>query len=194
MTVLSNRISYTFDLHGPSLTVDTACSSSLVATHLGFEAIASGQASMALVGGVNVMLSPMTTIAMCKGHFLAPDGRSKTFDAAADGYGRGEGAGIVVLKRLTDAVRDGDRVYAVLRATGVNQDGRTDGMPMPNEEAQRRLCQDVLARSGLAASDIAYVEAHGTGTRAGDPLEARALGSGDCLGYSVTAASSRRSM
>lgn len=177
MTVLSNRISYTFDLHGPSLSVDTACSSSLVATHLGFEAITSGRATTALIGGVNVMLSPMTTIAMCKGHFLAPDGRSKTFDAAADGYGRGEGAGVVVLKRLADAIRDGDRIYAVVRATGVNQDGRTDGMPMPNEEAQRRLCREVLARAGLAPRDIGYVEAHGTGTRAGDPLEARALGS-----------------
>lgn len=177
MTVLSNRISYTFDLHGPSLSVDTACSSSLVAAHLGFEAVANGSATTALVGGVNVMLSPMTTIAMCKGHFLAPDGRSKTFDAAADGYGRGEGCGIVILKRLADAIRDGDRVYAVLRATGVNQDGRTDGMPMPNEEAQRRLCREVLTRAGLAPGDIGYVEAHGTGTRAGDPLEARALGS-----------------
>ncbi|MFO7177217.1 MAG: SDR family NAD(P)-dependent oxidoreductase [Pseudomonadota bacterium] len=177
MTVLSNRLSYTFDLRGPSVTVDTACSSSLVATHLGYEAIVHGGASLAIVGGVNVMLSPATTVAMCKGQFLAPDGRSKTFDASADGYGRGEGAGVVVLKPLESAIRDGDRIYAVLRATGVNQDGRTQGMPLPNEDAQRELCAAVLAKSGLRPEDIRYVEAHGTGTRAGDPVEVRALAS-----------------
>jgi acyl transferase domain-containing protein/acyl carrier protein len=177
MTVLSNRISYTFDLHGASLTVDTACSSSLVATHLGFEEISQGRCGVAVVGGVNVMLSPATTVAMCKGQFLAPDGRSKSFDARADGYGRGEGAGIVILKRLDHALRDGNRIYAVLKATGINQDGRTDGMPMPNGEAQRRLCDAVLRASGLRSEQVAYVEAHGTGTRAGDPIEVRALGS-----------------
>ena len=176
MTVLSNRLSYTFDWHGASATVDTACSSSLVALHLACEEIASGRSACALAGGVNVMLTPATTIAMCKGQFLAPDGRSKSFDALADGYGRGEGAGVVLLKRLDLAERDGDRIYAVVSATGINQDGRTDGMPMPNGDAQLKLARDVLARSGLAAKDIAYVEAHGTGTRAGDPIEIRALG------------------
>ena len=139
MTLLSNRISYTFDLRGPSLTVDTACSSSLVATHLARQALLRGDCELALVGGVNLMLSPATTIAMSKGHLLSPDGRSKTFDASADGYGRGEGAGVVVLKPLDLALRDGDRIYAVLRATGINQDGRTDGIPMPSEAAQREL-------------------------------------------------------
>jgi acyl transferase domain-containing protein/acyl carrier protein len=176
MTVLSNRISYTFDWHGASATVDTACSSSLVAFHLACEEIRAGRSSVAVAGGVNVMLTPTTTIAMCKGQFLAPDGRSKSFDARADGYGRGEGAGIVVLKRRDLAERDGDRIHAIVCATGVNQDGRTDGMPMPNGEAQLRLARSVLADSGLAARDVAYVEAHGTGTRAGDPVELRALG------------------
>ena len=176
MTVLSNRISYTFDLHGPSMTVDTACSSSLVAVHLACQSIMAGASDLAVVGGVNVMLSPTTFIAMCKGQFLAPDGRSKTFAASADGYGRGEGAGIVVLKRLENALKDGDRIYAVIRATGVNQDGKTDGLPMPNQLAQEQLCETVLRASGLHPADIGYVEAHGTGTRAGDRAETYALG------------------
>lgn len=175
LTLLSNRISYTFDLHGPSLTIDTACSSSLVAAHLACEAILRGDCDLAVVGGVNVMLSPSTFVAMCKGHFLAADGRSKTFDATADGYGRGEGAAVLVLKQLDAALRDGDRVYATIVASGINQDGRTDGVPMPNELAQRALSARVLSSSGLLARDIGYVEAHGTGTKAGDPLEMRAL-------------------
>jgi acyl transferase domain-containing protein/pimeloyl-ACP methyl ester carboxylesterase/NADPH:quinone reductase-like Zn-dependent oxidoreductase/NAD(P)-dependent dehydrogenase (short-subunit alcohol dehydrogenase family)/acyl carrier protein len=177
LTILSNRISYTFDLQGPSMTVDTACSSSLVATHLGYRSVAHDGCELAIVGGVNVMVSPATTIAMCKGHFLAPDGRSKSFEATADGYGRGEGAGVVILKRLSSALRDKNRIYAVIRATGVNQDGRTEAMPVPSEPAQRRLADVVRQQAGLAPGDIAYVEAHGTGTAAGDPVEARALGS-----------------
>jgi acyl transferase domain-containing protein/NAD(P)-dependent dehydrogenase (short-subunit alcohol dehydrogenase family)/acyl carrier protein len=176
MTLLSNRLSYTFDLRGPSLTVDTACSSSLVATHLAYESIARGECDIAVVGGVNVILTPSLMVTMSKAHFLAADGRSKTFDARADGYGRGEGAAVVVLKTLERAIQDGDRVYAVIVATGVNQDGRTPGMAVPSEEAQRNLCQRVLHSSGLRASEIGYVEAHGTGTRAGDPIEVRALG------------------
>jgi acyl transferase domain-containing protein/NAD(P)-dependent dehydrogenase (short-subunit alcohol dehydrogenase family)/acyl carrier protein len=176
MTLLSNRISYTFDLRGPSMTVDTACSSSLVAVHLGCESILRGDAALSVVGGVTVMLSPATMVAMSKGQFLAKDGRSKTFDAAADGYGRGEGAAVVVLKRLDRALEDGDRIYAVVSATGVNQDGRTDGIALPNGEAQRELCARVLEASGLGPADISYVEAHGTGTRVGDPIEVSALG------------------
>ena len=176
MTLLSNRISYTFDLRGPSLTVDTACSSSLVATHLAHQALLRGDCELALVGGVTLMLSPATTIAMSKGHFLSPDGRSKTFDASADGYGRGEGAGVIAMKPLELALRDGDRIYAVLRSTGISQDGRTDGIPMPSESAQRELGARVLKASGLTSNDIQYVEAHGTGTRAGDMAETRALG------------------
>jgi acyl transferase domain-containing protein/NADPH:quinone reductase-like Zn-dependent oxidoreductase len=177
MTLLSNRLSYTFDLRGPSVTVDTACSSSLVATHLGYEAVARGECDLAIVGGVNVILTPSLMMTMSKAHFLASDGRSKTFDAAADGYGRGEGAAVVVLKPLERALRDGDRVYAAIVATGVNQDGRTPGIAMPSEAAQRSLCERTLRASGLRARDVGYVEAHGTGTRAGDPIEARALGS-----------------
>jgi acyl transferase domain-containing protein/acyl carrier protein len=176
MTILSNRISYAFDLRGPSFTVDTACSSSLVAVHLACQAILHDGCELALVGGVNVMLSPATLVTMCKGQFLAPDGRSKAFDARADGYGRGEGAAVVLLKPLDSALRDHDRIYAVIRASGVNQDGRTDGISLPNQAAQESLARSVLGASGLTANDVAYVEAHGTGTRAGDPVEARALG------------------
>jgi acyl transferase domain-containing protein/NADPH:quinone reductase-like Zn-dependent oxidoreductase/acyl carrier protein len=175
MTLLSNRISYTFDLRGPSVTVDTACSSSLVATHLGYESVARGECDMAIVGGVNVMLSPAIMVVMSKAQFLAADGRSKTFDARADGYGRGEGAAVVILKPLEQALRDRDRIYSVIAATGINQDGRTLGISMPSEDAQRSLCERVLQASNLQARDIGYVEAHGTGTRAGDPIEVRAL-------------------
>lgn len=174
-TVLSNRISYTFDLRGPSMTVDTACSSSLVTLHLACRDLISGTCSVAMAGGVNVMLSPLSTLIMCKGQFLAADGRSKAFDAAADGYGRGEGAGLVVLKRLEDAERDGDRIYAVILATGVNQDGRTDGMPLPNGEAQVALSRQVSERAGVDPRRLGYIEAHGTGTKAGDTTEIAAL-------------------
>ncbi len=176
MTVLSNRLSYTYDLHGPSMTIDTACSSSLVATHLACRSLLADECDQALAGGVNVMLYPSSTIIMCKGQFLAPDGRCKAFDARANGYGRGEGAGIILLKKLGRALADGDRIYAVIRATGVNQDGRTDGMPMPSGEAQQALARRVLAASGAAAHTVGYVEAHGTGTRIGDPIEAGAIG------------------
>ncbi|MDX2088318.1 MAG: SDR family NAD(P)-dependent oxidoreductase [Kofleriaceae bacterium] len=177
MTVLANRISHTFDLRGPSLTVDTACSASLVATDLACRSLAEGTCDVALAGGATVILTNGGTLIMCKGRFLAPDGRSKAFEASADGYGRGEGAGVVVLKRLEDALRDGDRVYAVIRGTGTNQDGRTDGMAFPNGEAQASLSAQVCQRAGIAPTDVAYIEAHGTGTRAGDPIEVRALAS-----------------
>lgn len=176
-TVLSNRLSYTFDLRGPSFTVDTACSSSLVAIHSACLDLRNQTTDLAVAGGVNVMLSPLSTLVMCKGHFLAADGRSKSFDDLADGYGRGEGAALVVLKRLSDAVRDGDRIYATILASGVNQDGKTDGMPMPNPEAQEELARKVSSEAGIAPERLGYVEAHGTGTRAGDPIEVSALSS-----------------
>ncbi|MCB9699839.1 MAG: type I polyketide synthase [Alphaproteobacteria bacterium] len=176
MTVLSNRLSYTFDLRGPSMTVDTACSSSLVATHLACRALRNGDCVQALVGGVNVMLLPNFGVVMCKGRFLAPDGRSKAFDAAADGYGRGEGAGMVLLEPLSKAIAAGHRVYAVLRGTGVNQDGATDGMPQPSGRAQAELFRAVCDEAGLSPSDVGYVEAHGTGTALGDLTEVGALG------------------
>ncbi|MEV0251249.1 SDR family NAD(P)-dependent oxidoreductase [Nocardia sp. NPDC050712] len=175
-TMLSNRISYALDLGGPSYTVDTACSSSLVALHLACSALDSGDCETALAGGVNLMLQPGTFISMCKGGFLAKDGRSKSFGASADGYGRGEGAGMVVLKRLADAERDGDRVYAVIKGTGSNQDGRTTAITVPSADAQERLAKAVTRRAGIDPSRVRYVEAHGTGTPVGDPLELKAIG------------------
>ncbi|OHU26864.1 polyketide synthase [Mycobacteroides franklinii] len=175
-TLLSNRIAHALDLWGPSMTVDTACSSSLVTTHLAVRAVANGECDVALAGGVNVMFQPETFITMCKGRFLAADGRCKSFDAAADGYGRGEGVGIVVLKNLEQAQRDGDRIYAVIRGSGVNQDGRTIALPVPNPLSQQRLAEQVLAEAGVDPALVGYVEAHGTGTSVGDPLEAEALG------------------
>ncbi|MFI6871647.1 SDR family NAD(P)-dependent oxidoreductase [Nocardia sp. NPDC050406] len=175
-TMLSNRISYALNLSGPSLTVDTACSSSLVALHMACQALDSGDCATALAGGVNLMLQPGTFVSMCKGGFLAKDGRSKSFGASADGYGRGEGAGMVVLKRLADARADGDRIYAVIKATGVNQDGRTTAITVPNAEAQQRLASQVCARAGVKPEAVTYVETHGTGTPVGDPLELTAIG------------------
>ncbi|MCX4096802.1 type I polyketide synthase [Nocardia sp. alder85J] len=175
-TMLSNRIAYALNLIGPALTVDTACSSSLVAFHLACQALDNGDCEVALAGGVNVMLQPETFVLMCKGGFLAADGRCKSFDAAADGYGRGEGAGMVALKKLDDAVRDGDRIYAVVKATGANQDGRTTAITVPNVDSQESLARSVCERAGLAPAEITYVEAHGTGTLVGDPVELRALG------------------
>ncbi|KAJ1491969.1 acyl transferase domain-containing protein, partial [Baffinella frigidus] len=175
-TSLSSRISYTFDLRGPCMTVDTACSSSLVAVDLACKAIANGSCEAAIAGGVNVMLSPSSTLLMCKGGFLSPDGRCKAFDGSADGYGRGEGAAVVYLKRLDRAVEDGDRIFATVLASGVNQDGKTDGMATPSATAQIALAKNVLSRAGIDSSHVGYVEAHGTGTRVGDPLEAAAIG------------------
>lgn len=175
-TMLSNRIAYALNLVGPAITVDTACSSSLVSFHLACQGLENGDCDVALAGGVNVMLQPETFVLMCKGSFLAADGRCKSFDAAADGYGRGEGAGMVVLKKLDAAVRDGDRIYAVVKGTGSNQDGRTTAITVPNVDSQAALAQTVCDRSGLAPESITYLEAHGTGTLVGDPVELRALG------------------
>lgn len=175
-TLLSNRISHVFDFTGPSISLDTACSASLVAVHLACQSILSGESELALAGGVNVMLSPSGTILMCKGKFLARDGRSKAFFDHADGYGRGEGAGIVVLKELDRAIADGDPVYAVIEGSAINQDGRTEGISLPNQEAQIAVIRTALKAAGVDASSIGYVEAHGTGTKAGDPIELGALG------------------
>lgn len=176
LTILSNRLSYMLDLHGPSFTLDTACSSSLVAMHQACQAIRNGDCSMALVGGVNVIFRPETLIAMCKGGFLSRDGRSKSFDARADGYGRGEGAGMILLKPLSQAQADGDRIHAIVRGSGTNQDGRTDGITVPNGDAQANLIRKVCEDSNCDPSSIGYVEAHGTGTAIGDPIEMSALG------------------
>ena len=175
-TMISNRIAYALNMVGPAITVDTACSSSLVAFHLACRAIADGDCELALAGGVTVMTAPESFITMCKGGFLSADGRSKPFDAAADGYGRGEGAGIVVLKKLADAEHDGDRIYAVVKGTGSNQDGRTTAITVPNADLQEALAKSVTARAGIAPHEVTYVEAHGTGTPVGDPLELQAIG------------------
>ena len=175
MTMISNRISYVFDFRGPSMSIDTACSSSLVAVHLACQSLRSGECSVALAGGVNVMVTPDYTIAESKGGFLAPDGRSKPFSASANGYGRAEGAGVVVLKPLAAALADGDSIYAVIRGSAVNQDGHTNGITVPSGVAQQRLIEEACRRSGVTAGQIQYVEAHGTGTPVGDPIEVNAL-------------------
>ncbi|MBF6080331.1 SDR family NAD(P)-dependent oxidoreductase [Nocardia cyriacigeorgica] len=175
-TMLSNRIAYALNMVGPAVTVDTACSSSLIALHLACQALGSGDCEVAMAGGVTMLLQPEPFVSMCKGGFLAADGRSKPFDAAADGYGRGEGSGMVVLKKLEDAERDGDRIYAVIKATGANQDGRTTAITVPNADLQEELAKKVTRRAGIAPHEITYVEAHGTGTPVGDPLELQAIG------------------
>ncbi|MYR64304.1 beta-ketoacyl synthase, partial [Streptomyces sp. SID625] len=170
-----NRISYTLDLRGPSLAVDTACSSSLVAVHQACASLRAGEVPVALAGGVMLMAGPGLTTVLDRAGAISPDGRSKAFDDAADGYGRGEGCGIVVLKRLSDARRDGDRVLALIRGSAVHQDGRTEGIMAPSPIAQAHLLRKAYEAAGVAPHDVDYVEAHGTGTRVGDPIEASAL-------------------
>jgi acyl transferase domain-containing protein len=190
----ANRISYFFDMKGPSVTIDTACSGSLVALHLACSSLQNGDASMAVAAGVNVILSHefMSTLAMMKYgvprrssadihtkrrcRFLSPDGRCHTFDEKANGYARGEGIGCVILKPLRDALRDNDPVRAIIRASGSNQDGRTPGITLPSGAAQEALIRSVYKRAGLSPLHTEFVETHGTGTQAGDPIETGVLG------------------
>ncbi|XUL85489.1 type I polyketide synthase [Streptomyces galilaeus] len=175
LSIAANRLSYLFDLHGPSLAIDTACSSSLVAVQQACASLAQGDCTLALAGGVNLVLSPALAINFAKAGAMASDGRCKTFDSRADGYVRAEGAGVVVLKPLSAALRDGDNVYAVIRGGAVNQDGRTNGLMAPNPRAQEAVLRTAYTRAGVAPEDVHYVEAHGTGTLLGDPIEAKAL-------------------
>ncbi|AXG72410.1 phthiocerol synthesis polyketide synthase type I PpsC [Kordia sp. SMS9] len=175
MTMLSNRLSYIFDLKGPSLTIDTACSSSLIATHYACQSIWNGESSMAMVGGVNYMLSPESSVLMSKGKFLSKHSRCKAFDSDAAGYVRGEGAGIIILKPLADAIKDNDRVYATIVGTGANQDGRTNGITVPNPDSQLQLIRKIYKDNNIDRNKVHYVEAHGTGTAVGDPIEFKTL-------------------
>ena len=169
------RIAYLLGLRGPALAIDTACSSSLVAVDSACRSLRTGQCDLALAGGANALLIPDTFVTTCKAHMLAVDGRCKTFDAAANGYARAEGSGIVVLKRLADAQRDDDRILAVILGSAVNQDGRSSGLTVPNRHAQEAVIRQALEFAGISPREIQYVEAHGTGTPLGDPIEVRAL-------------------
>ena len=172
---LAGRLSHHLGLQGPSLVLDTACSSSLVAVHLACQSLRLGEIDLALACGVNLMLSPLSSVVMCRLRALAPDGRCKTFDEHADGYARGEGCGVVVLKRLSDALAGGDRIWAVIRGSAVNQDGAGAGMTVPNGLAQQAVIRKAMTEARVEPSQIGYIEAHGTGTKLGDPLELRSL-------------------
>lgn len=176
-SIIANRVSYFYDFRGPSVAVDTACSSSLVAAHQGVRALRSGEADVAIVGGVNALITPMVTVGFDEvGGVLAPDGRIKSFSSDADGYARSEGGGMLVLKRVSDARRDGDRILAVIAGSAINHDGRSNGLLAPNPDAQEAVLRKAYKDAGINPRTVDYVEAHGTGTILGDPIEADALG------------------
>ena len=174
-SVAAGRLSYVLGLQGPSLAIDTACSSSLVTIHLALQSLRRGECDLALAGGVNLMLSPEITVNFSRARMLAADGRCKTFDAAADGYVRSEGCGMVVLKRVSDALAAGDPIVAIVRGSAVNQDGRSSGLTVPNGPAQQAVVREALQDAGILPSEVGYIEAHGTGTSLGDPIELQAL-------------------
>ncbi|WP_304528950.1 type I polyketide synthase, partial [Mycobacterium sp. shizuoka-1] len=176
-SIIANRVSYFYDFRGPSMAIDTACSSSLVAAHQGVQALRSGEADVAVVGGVNAMITPLVTIGFDEvGGVLAPDGRIKSFSSDANGYSRSEGGGMLVLKRLSDARRDGDEILAVIAGSAINHDGRSNGMLAPNPDAQAEVLRKAYKDAGINPRSVDYIEAHGTGTILGDPMEADALG------------------
>ncbi len=173
--LIPGRVAYTFDLKGPSISVDTACSSSLVAIHYACQSLKNREIDYALAGGVNVLLLPEANITLCKAKALAPDGQCKTFDEHADGYARAEGCGVLLLKRLSDALRDKDTILAVIKASAVNSDGRSAGLTVPNGKSQEEVMMKALSQTDLSSGDISYIEAHGTGTPLGDPIEVHAI-------------------
>ncbi|WP_409473584.1 SDR family NAD(P)-dependent oxidoreductase [Streptomyces sp. HC307] len=171
LNAAAGRLAYTLGLNGPAMAVDTACSSSLVALHLAVRSLRGGESDAVLAGGVNVILDPMASVSASRAHMLSPDGRCRTFAADANGFVRAEGCGVLVLKRLSDAQRDGDRVLAVIRGSAVNQDGASSGLTAPSGTAQQALLTDALADARVTGSQVSYLEAHGTGTALGDPIE-----------------------
>lgn len=178
--ILANRISYQFNLRGPSQTIDTGCSASLVAVHNGCQDLRTGRSSLAIAAGVGMILTPATMMPMTALNFLGKDGKCYTFTNKAEGYGRGEGVGVVILKRLDDALRDNDTIRAVIRGSRVNQDGKTPGITMPSADAQLSNIRAVYQEAGLDVYQTAYVECHGTGTPAGDPKESFAVSQAFC--------------
>src|SRR5262249_21718145 len=174
-SIAANRLSYFFDFRGPSVAVDTACSSSLVALHLACRSLWSGESTLALAGGVHLNMFPGTTVTFSHARMMAPDGRCKVFDAKADGYVRGEGCAVLVIKRVSDALRDGDHIHGIILGTAVNQDGRTTGLTVPNGAAQQACIDRALEQAGVTPDQLSYIEAHGTGTSIGDPIEMRAI-------------------
>lgn len=176
-SIIANRLSYVFDLHGPSMTIDTACSGSLVALHLACQSLRQGESEMALVGGVNINLMPNGNIFFSKAGVISPDGHCKTFDARANGIVRSEGVGVIVLKPLSRASADGDNIYAVINGSAVNSDGRTNGLMAPSKQAQEAVLRQAYSQAGVAPEQVQYIEAHGTGTALGDPIEVQALAS-----------------
>jgi acyl transferase domain-containing protein/acyl carrier protein len=176
LCIAANRLSYFLDLRGPSWAIDTACSSSLVAIHQACQSIRNRECRLALAGGVNLIFAPQLTVTFSQAQMMAADGRCKTFDAAADGYVRSEGCGLVVLKPLEDAQRDGNFIYAVIKGSAVNHDGASNGLTAPSGPAQQELIRKALAEAGVTPAQVSYVEAHGTGTLLGDPIEVEALG------------------
>ncbi|MDP6858833.1 MAG: type I polyketide synthase, partial [Verrucomicrobiales bacterium] len=184
LSIASNRISYLYDLKGPSISVDTACSSALVAVNLACKSIWSGECDAAFAGGVNALLMPDSSIGFSKASMLSPSGQCFAFDARANGYVRGEGAGMILIKPLARAHQDGDRIYATIRAAVVNQDGNTSSMTVPGKESQAAMLSQAYEQAGIKPSRVGYMEAHGTGTPVGDPIETRALGEVLCEGRS----------
>ena len=175
LSLASSRLSYLLDLKGPSLAIETACSSSLVAVHLACQSLRTGESNLCVVGGVNLILTPELNIVFSQAQMMSPDGRCKTFDASANGYVRGEGCGVVILKRLSDALEDKDNILATIRGSAVNQDGQSNGITAPNGPSQQAVIRQALKNAGVKPAEISYVEAHGTGTPLGDPIEVKSL-------------------